>query len=113
MDDVRDRWRVAWERKAGRGFQARLRLWNSFLEDYRENPNANADRYRYEVERRVMLHLLMDEAEAIPEAEMDLLKDLDKVVRSALAPGDFIWGPELENGFPQEPYWYLYGQFKV
>lgn len=113
MDDVRDRWQVAWERKAGRSFQARLRLWNNFLDDYRESPSANADRYRYEVERRVMSHLLMDEAKAIPEAHMDLLKALDKMVRVALVPGDFIWDAELESGFPREPYWYLYGQLKT
>jgi hypothetical protein len=112
MDDVRDRWQVAWERKAGRSFQARLRLWNNFLEDYRESPSANADRYRYEVERRVMLHLLADEAGEVREADMELLEVLDKVVRSALVPGDFIWDAELENGFPREPYWYLYGQLK-
>ena len=112
MDDVRDRWRVSWERKAGRSFQARLRLWNNFLEDYRESPSANADRYRYEVERRVMLHLLGDEAGDVPEADMELLEVLDKVVHSALVPGDFIWDAELANGFPREPYWYLYGQLK-
>jgi hypothetical protein len=113
MDDVRDRWQVTWERKAGRSFQARLRLWNNFLEDYRESPSANADRYRYEAERRVMLHLLMDEAEIIAEADMELLEVLDKVVRSALVPGDFIWDAGLESGFPREPYWYLYGQLKA
>ena len=113
MDDVRNRWQVAWERKAGRSFQARLRLWNNFLEDYRESPSANADRYHYEVERRVMLHLLMNEAKAISEADMELLRGLDKVVRSALVPDDFIWDPEHENGFPREPYWYLYGQLKT
>lgn len=113
MDDVRDRWRVAWERKAGRSFQARLRLWKNFLEDYRESPSANTDRYRYEVERRVMLHLLMDEAESVPQADLDLLKSLDKVVGAVLVPGDFIWDRELENGFPREPYWYLYGQLKT
>jgi hypothetical protein len=113
MDDVRDRWQVAWERKAGRSFQARLRLWNNFLEDYRESPSANIDRYRYEVERRVMLHLLMAEAEEVHEADMQLLKVLDEVVRSVLVPGEFIWDAALENGFPRESYWYLYGQLKA
>ncbi len=110
IDELRSRWRVAWERKAGRGFSARLRLWNNFIEDYRERPSANVDRYGYEVERRVMLHLLHDEAEAIPAAESELLIGLDKLLRAVLIPGEFIWDPELQSGFPQETYWYLYGR---
>lgn len=110
IDAMRNRWRVAWERKAGRGFNQRLRLWNDFIEDYRQNPQGNVDRYNYEVERRVMLHLLWDEAEAIPEAEQDLLEGLDKLLRSVLIPGDFIWDQHLQSGFPKETYWYLYGQ---
>jgi uncharacterized protein YukE len=110
IDALRSRWRVAWERKAGRGFSQRLRLWNDFIEDYRQNPKDNADRYNYEVERRVMLHLLGDEADAIPEAEHELLKGLDKLLGAVLIPDDFIWEQQLQSGFPRETYWYLYGR---
>lgn len=113
IDAIRNRWRVAWERKAGRGFSQRLRLWNNFIEDYRHNPRGNADRYNYEVERRVMLHLLREEADAIPEAEQELLEALDKLLRAVLMPGDFIWEQQLESGFPKETYWYLYGRLRT
>lgn len=110
IDAIRNRWRVAWERKAGKGFSQRLRLWNDFIEDYRQNPKGNADRYNYEAERRVMLHLLGNEADVIPEAEQELLMALDKLLRAVLIPGNFIWDQQLQRGFPKATYWYLYGQ---
>lgn len=113
IDNLRNRWRVAWERKAGRSFSARLRLWNDFIEEYRANPSANLDRYAYEVERRVMLDLFREEAGAIPEAELKSLESLDKLLRAVLIPGDFIWEAELQSGFPKQKYWYLYGRPKA
>src|SRR3990172_5406180 len=69
---VRGRWRSAWGRKARRDFHARLNLWRDFLEEYRQNPKANLDRYAYEVRRRAMSHLLYSEADEIPQAEIEL-----------------------------------------
>jgi hypothetical protein len=112
IDDVRSRWRVAWERKAAQDFRARLNLWRNFLEDYRQNPGADADRYAYEVRNRIMLHLLAPEASDIPPAETELLAGLDQLLRAVLVPGDFIWEKELAPGFPRNTYWYLYGTLK-
>lgn len=113
MDEVRARWRVAWENKAAHDFRARLNLWRDFIEEYREMPEANADRYGYEVQRRVMLHLLTPEAAEIPQAEIQLLQELDAVLRAALVPGDFVWEEELAAGFPKDPYWFLYGRVRT
>jgi hypothetical protein len=112
LEGVRSEWRVAWGKKAAREFSARLSLWRDFLEDYRKEPEANLDRYPYEVSRRVILHLLMPEAENLPPEELELLNGLDGLLKSLLVPSEFIWGPELKNAFPQGDYWYLYGQPK-
>jgi hypothetical protein len=113
LDDIRSRWRVAWERKAAQDFRARLNLWRDFLEEYREMPEANADRYAYEVRRRVMLHLLEPETLEINPAETGLLGGLDRVVESVLTPGDFVWERDLASGFPRDTYWYLFGRLKT
>jgi hypothetical protein len=34
---------------------------------------------------------------------------LDVGLRSHFKRGDFVWGEELAEGFPQEKYWYLWG----
>jgi len=111
LDALRGRWRVAWENKALAEIRSRLTLWRNFLEEYRENPENQADRYAYEVGRRVQLHLLSEEA-AMPVAENDLLNGLDKLVRAVFQPGSFIWDDELQTVFPQYTYWYLYGRLQ-
>jgi hypothetical protein len=55
---ARARWRTNWGMKAAHEFHARLLLWRDFLEEYRTNPEENYNRYSYEVQRRVQLHLL-------------------------------------------------------
>ena len=109
IETVKNQWRIAWEKKASRGFKARLKMWRDFLEEFKEYPQANADRYDYEVERRVMLHLLSPEVGQLPQAYKDMVSGLDLRLRRALLPGDFIWDPQIASGFPADEYWYLYG----
>ena len=66
LDAVRSKWRVAWETKAGREVQARMRLWSNYLADYSQNPEGHADVYPHEVRYRVMLHLLLAELSGLP-----------------------------------------------
>jgi hypothetical protein len=112
IDATRSHWRVAWGKKAAAEFHSRLNLWRDFLEEYRANPDGNADRYRYEVNRRAQLQLLQAEAENIPPAESELFRGLDQLLRSVFTPDGFIWEPELEASFPEGTYWYLYGNLK-
>lgn len=112
LEAVRSKRRVAWEQKASRNFRARLTLWRNFIEEYRDEPEAHADRYAYEVTRRVQLELLKEDARQRTEADDDLLNLLDTVLQALLNPGDFIWDPDLEQGFPPSPYWFLYGWLK-
>lgn len=110
LEATRQRWQVAWARKAAVEFQARLSLWRNFIEDYRQEPENHYNRYRYEVGRRVMLQLLAEDAGVLPEAQAALLSGLDAVLSQALLPGEFAWEPALAQGFPQETFWYLYGR---
>lgn len=112
MDETRSQWRVAWGSKASREFSARLNLWRDFLEEYREKPAANIDRYPYEVRRRAMLELLKPDAESVTAAETELLDGLDKLLKSVFVPGDFVWPDGEMRSFPKSKYWYLYGQPK-
>jgi hypothetical protein len=112
FEAVQTHWRVAWEKKAVREFHARLNLWRDYLEEYRSNPDSNADRYSYEVGRRAMLHLLQPFAGEAPEAEKEMLRGLDSLLRSVFFPGGFIWEDWLELAFPAQTYWYLYGSLR-
>jgi hypothetical protein len=109
MNELIKEWRVAWGKKVVRDFNARLNLWQNFLQDHRKNPSANFDRYAYEVRSRVILHLLSKEGAQIAEDKLNLIPDLDRFLRAVFISGGFIWEEELRSGFPREPYWYLYG----
>jgi hypothetical protein len=69
IEAVKVHWRVAWGKKASQSFQARLKLWRDYLDETIDKPEANADRYAYEVERRVMLHLLSPDTENLPQLD--------------------------------------------
>ncbi len=113
LEETRTHWRTAWEQKAQHEFLVRLNLWRDFLEDYRQNPPANIDRYAYESHRRVLLELLEAESGSIPAAEVDMLSGLDGLLRGLFTRGPFIWDPDLQNVFPLEKYWYLYGRLRA
>jgi len=113
LNSIRSRWRAAWGKKATHAFRARLKLWSNFLEDYRQNPGANADRYHYEVTRRVQLYLLQPDADDRYEAEDQLLIGLDEYLKAVFISNGFIWEQQLAAAFPPDPYWYLYGHIKA
>lgn len=110
---LQNRWRVAWEEKSSREFSARLKLWRDFLDEYRSSPENHADRYHYEISRRVLLELLRLQSGKLPPAEVEMLSGLDSLLFARFIPGDFIWETELINSFPPQPYWYLYGILKA
>ncbi|MBN1147188.1 MAG: hypothetical protein JXA78_08030 [Anaerolineales bacterium] len=110
LQAMRSRWRSAWGRKAKAEFHARLNLWRDFLEEYRQSPQAQFDRYAYEIGRRATLHLLRPEADDLPTEEIEMLSALDAILRQRFVPGAFAWEPGLAPAFPQDEYWYLYGR---
>jgi len=112
LDTVRSKWRVAWETKAGRGFQSRFNLWSNFLSDYRSSPEGHADAYPHEVSYRAMMKLLLAELPT-PPAEQAGLPQLDSLLRANFIHGDFIWEADLQSGFPKDEYWFLYGTLKT
>ena len=103
---------VAWERKASREFGSRLKMWGNFLNEYREDPENHADRYAFEVERRVMLQLLEPYARDAHPAEHELLSSLDGMLKAVLVPGEFIWDAAVIGAFRKELFWYLYGKLR-
>jgi len=109
---IQIKWRTAWAKKSRTEFRSRLDLWRNYLEELRKEPELNIDRYPYEVTRRVMLNLLLAEADAIPPAQTQMLGGLDLVLDGLMVPGDFIWDLSLAAGFTRSEYPYLYYHLK-
>jgi hypothetical protein len=113
LEMIRSNWRTAWGKKAEIEFRLRLNLWRDFLDELREDPSGNADRFSYEISRRVLLQLLLAEAEPLPEADLQALRGLDAILKSHFLPGEFIWDPAWTSSFPKSSYWYLYGAISL
>lgn len=111
LDKIRSKWRVAWERKAGREIRMRIGLWRNYLDGYHRDPYQYAGTYRHEVKTRVMIHFLSEETTQSPP-EGALLGNLDVMLKKYFVPGDFIWDVELQNSFPIDVFWFLYGTLK-
>jgi hypothetical protein len=109
IEVTHQRWRGAWGSKAAHEMNARLNQWRTFLEDYREHPQANYDRYRYEVFRRVIIALLKTQTDQMREAEQEMLDGLDALITALLVSSEFIWDNDLQSAFPRDLFWYLYG----
>jgi hypothetical protein len=112
LERFRLKWRTAWEKKAGECYRVRVRMWRDFLNEYQDNPEDNASRYRYEVRFRVMLELIKKELAQQTTAEAGLLDTLDRYLKGVFVPGEFIWEREIRGGFAPEVYWYLYGKLE-
>ena len=87
-------------------------MWGNYLEDYRDNPSGNVDRFAYEIRLRVMIELLLPECGQVSPSEKDMLVGLDRILRNVLVAGEFIWDEEIQPGFPPDIYWFLYGSLK-
>jgi len=109
IEMVKSRWRVAWGHKAQREFLSRLRQWENYMDELRQDPEIHGDYYAQEIRTRAILDFLMPEMDPPVGAYLDLLTGLDRVLREVLKPTNFIWPTDLVAGFPKESYWYLWG----
>lgn len=108
---VRDKWRVAWERKAAAELRTRLNLWRGYLGDLEARPGLGSS-YPQEVRNRAMAVDLLDAAGNQPEIKT-LSASLDAIdgrFREGFQPGAFVWEQVPESAFPSEPFWFLYGR---
>ena len=101
---------MAAENKAGKELRSRLNLWQAFLADCQEEPSTCADSYPHEVTQRVIAALLLRQFPRLAaSSEAQRLAALDAQLRRRLKAGAFVWAAELQAGFAQPEFWFLYG----
>jgi len=106
IETIQSRWLVAWEGKAAHEYQSRHRQWTELLREIYQDRQRQAPYYSSDIRPRVLLELLKNHA---PADELPEIQYLDTTLRAIFDPGDFIWDQELRPGFPQDPFWFLYG----
>jgi hypothetical protein len=107
IDQIRNKWRVNWGKKAEQEFSERLRLWKAYVfedlgEGYQRTDYAN------QVRTRTILELLKDEVIRENPNEQNLLLRLDEQVRLLCSQGSFVWEDQYKEAFPNKRYWFLY-----
>lgn len=105
---TRSRWFSRWKLKVAREIPNRLGLWTNYLNDLGEEPAGRVGDFRYNVRLRVILDLLLHESDDQLVAEKSAIQALDTRLKAKGTSGPFVWDSRLENGFPRDPYWYLY-----
>ncbi|HEY43064.1 MAG TPA: hypothetical protein G4O11_03680 [Anaerolineae bacterium] len=110
MEKVRTKWTVGLERKATQEVRSRLNLWRAYLVDIEERVET-PENYIYEVRYRVMFERLASLAIQQPEIkpQVEEMRSLDLRLRKIFVPGAFVWDPRLEDIYPRDTFWYLYG----
>jgi hypothetical protein len=107
IEAIRKRWMAGWDKKAEQEIPARLNLWQNSLNEWADTREHTLAGYRHQVRWRVILHLLLTET-VNRYHEESILAGLDSRLRMISTPGDFLWEPEIEQGFSRQTYWYLY-----
>lgn len=110
LDAMQQKWQSAWQRKADQEYPSRFNQWMHILQDLKKEKEGNASYYLNDVRIRALLELLAPYTE---ESQRYDLAALDSALRAMLKPAPFIWGEELSPGFPEETFWYLYGEIKI
>jgi hypothetical protein len=106
-------WRGRFQTKLARDLRSQLNAWAWYLEDCEGQGESAIVHYPRQVETRVKIDLLLDEANGV---ELDVQESrqrqiaLDRQLRADFLPGDFCWLDPLAAGFPQDRFWYLWGR---
>lgn len=112
IDEIREKWRTNWNKKAKREYSARFVLWSNYMIDLLDDVGQHSFSYGHDVRWRVLLEILGREFQPHPIPELDRLAVFDQNLRSITSPGLFFWDDELSKSFPIENYWYLYVSFQ-
>lgn len=112
IEQVRDRWRVNWERKARRERSDLLQPWLVYLEELAANTDRYSRSYPSQVRLRVIIYLLDEEIgrrQAL--GEDTVLDQQDRLLRSISSQGPFVWETDLAEGFQEKDCWFLFRSF--
>lgn len=106
IDRVRHQNKAAWQRKIEQEIPYRKTLWQTMLKDYLEE-GLDAS-YPSQITNRVILSLLVAEADFVSPTIERSLSEMDDSLRRMILSGSFLWDKELEPGFDHLNFWFLY-----
>jgi hypothetical protein len=112
LDAARNEWAMHFEQKILKEIESRLGSIRWFLDDCARDPGSCYGGWRNEVEKRTIVQHLINEAKRLEILTDDLkgeVAQVDSRLRTHFDSGDFVWDDELQDAYPQNEYWWLYG----
>jgi hypothetical protein len=107
---------VRFEHRAHQELHARLSEWVGYLRSLKEYKAAHVASYDSVADTRVVIGAIVDKLREPPyQLDPKVLEEvdtLDKNLRNRWQPGDFVWHSVWQPAYPEEQYWWLYGQPK-
>ena len=110
-DGIIDHWKHAWDHKMKTESNMRIRLWNEYISELIKDPKIGGKNYGFQVRTRVIIQLFFQLYTGEDPSEQARIAQMDMSLRSITRDGPFIWESEIQQGFPFNPYWYLYVKF--
>jgi septal ring factor EnvC (AmiA/AmiB activator) len=94
---------------------ARLNSWRRYVADCQARNQSCVTSYPNEAEKRTILALLLEKAAdlTVTTAWEREVQGLDARFRQHFEPSEFIWDKRLEDAFPGEEFWWLYGRPEI
>ncbi|PIE81803.1 MAG: hypothetical protein CSA11_02735 [Chloroflexi bacterium] len=107
---------VRFETKAHTELDARIRQFEAYLHDLRHR-QATGVNYRTAVELRAMIAAIINQLMMAPyQLERKIpsrVEILDQTLRQHWVPDTFIWPEAWQPAYPQDEFWWLYGEPKA
>lgn len=104
---------VRFETQSQKELGVRMRQWREYLRDLVDD-KSHFSYYATAVEPRLMIAATVEQLQLPPyELTSDVperLFAIDQGLRSRWISGDFVLQDGLQSAYPQEQYWYLYGE---
>lgn len=110
--DIKRRRPEAYYRKLAREANSYADSWRWFLQSCEEGDRRCARDYPFEVTTRLRLQRLLDEGEGHRELEAarHRVAELDRRLRRMWKRGPFVLSGVSPEQYPEERYWWLYGE---
>ncbi len=113
LERVREVHPARYRQKLERELSSRLDAWAWYLEDYERHPEEVAPSYPAQAHIRLKIELLLEEGERLGfdmESIRNRVRTLDQTLRRNWEPGPFLWEEALQEVFPRDRFWWLYGR---
>lgn len=111
IEQLTRRYASLYHQKLARELKSQIDSWRWFLQDCRDDLSHCREDYPFEVRIRNRIAILVDAlGDRTPADQISRLERLDQTLQGVLTPSEFILDRSLQDRYPRDRYWWLYGQ---